>query len=266
MSVHELFQTPRELPPHARYSEKLSPGSSHAWALATLRSLPFVGNLLDIGPGSGIIARRLYLGERPPPSEFNSESSSTLPHMVAVEPDRSSWSHLSTLYPRLVADLDDLPAEERFDTVLLLDVLEHVVNPEPLLSSAVVRLKPGGHLLVSVPNIAHIAIRLTLLAGFFPRMAKGPLDRTHLHFFTRTTIRSLLASCSDLEIVTEWSSIPPIELLLPPSIRQTTESSWIWGLARRLHIELARLLPSFFGYQILFLLRKKSSKSATNDM
>lgn len=266
MSVHELFQTTHELPPHERYTEKLSPGSSHAWALATLRELPRLGNLLDIGPGSGIIAQHLYPRERPPhPASESGNESPTIPHMVAVEPDRSSWDHLTPLYPRLVADIDDLPAEERFDTVLLLDVLEHVVTPGQLLASAVVRLKPEGHLLVSVPNIAHIAIRLVLLAGFFPRMAKGPLDRTHLHFFTRTTIRSLLASCSDLEILTEWSSIAPLELLLPPSIRQTTECTWFWRLTRRLHIELARLLPGFFGYQILFLLRKRSKSGNQNS-
>ncbi len=46
--------------------------------------------------------------------------------------------------------------------------------------------------IVSVPNIAHLAVRLMLLFGHFPKMERGPLDRTHLQFLTKDTARHMM--------------------------------------------------------------------------
>lgn len=239
MKLPELFDTSTALPAHERYGEKPFPGSSHDWALSALRSVPSIGNLLDIGPGSGIIAKQL--------------AESGLPPFTAVEPDRSSWDYLTPLYPTLVASLEDIPVEPRFDTIMLLDVLEHVVEPGPFLGSAATLLRPGGHILISVPNVAHLAIRLLLLAGYFPKMSKGPLDQTHLHFFTAATITNLITAHPSLEIVQRRSSIPPLELLTPPRWHQHPT----WRLIQRAHLALANLLPGLFAYQLLYIVRKK---------
>lgn len=96
------------------------------------------------------------------------------------------------------ADLDD-PAwpsalgGERFDRVILADVVEHVRDPAALLRIVVDRvLAPGGRVLFSVPNVAHASVRLSLLLGDFDRTDLGLLDRTHLHFFTRRSLHALL--------------------------------------------------------------------------
>jgi SAM-dependent methyltransferase len=53
----------------------------------------------------------------------------------------------------IVGDWSALPeGKERFDIVVFGDVLEHVDRPDPLLRSARDLLKPGGYVLVSVPN------------------------------------------------------------------------------------------------------------------
>lgn len=240
MKLPELFDTATPLPAHERYGEKPFPGSSHDWAFAALRDLPSIGALLDIGPGSGVIAKQLATADLPP--------------SAAVEPDRASWEYLKSLYPTLVASLEDLPAEAQFDTILLLDVLEHVVEPSGFLERAVNALRPGGHLLISVPNVAHIAIRLLLLAGYFPKMSKGPLDQTHLHFFTGSTMRAFITAHPSLEIIAHRSSIPPLELLIPPSWHQHPA----WRLLQRWHLALANLLPGLFAYQLLYVVRKKA--------
>ncbi len=79
-----------------------------------------------------------------------------------------------------------------FDTILFGDVLEHTRNPERILQDAKGLLKPGGQVIVSVPNVAHWRIRLGLLFGRFEYTDSGILDRTHLRFFTRKTAHSLL--------------------------------------------------------------------------
>jgi methionine biosynthesis protein MetW len=79
-----------------------------------------------------------------------------------------------------------------FDTILFGDVLEHTRCPERILTQAKELLKPGGTVIVSVPNIAHWRVRFGLLFGRFEYSDSGILDRTHLRFFTRRSANALL--------------------------------------------------------------------------
>jgi 2-polyprenyl-3-methyl-5-hydroxy-6-metoxy-1,4-benzoquinol methylase len=97
----------------------------------------------------------------------------------------------------VVGDIDtgDIWAElegQRFDVVLLGDVLEHLRDPLEALRRFTNYLGPEGVVVISLPNIAHGDVRLTLLGGVFPYRATGLLDRTHLHFFTRDTALELM--------------------------------------------------------------------------
>jgi 2-polyprenyl-3-methyl-5-hydroxy-6-metoxy-1,4-benzoquinol methylase len=96
-----------------------------------------------------------------------------------------------------VADLDGaLPPADgaQYDILLFGDVLEHLVHPERVLATLLPRLKPGGRVLVSLPNIAFVVNRLTHLLGRWDYRDYGILDRTHLRFFTRRTMVALLES------------------------------------------------------------------------
>ena len=53
---------------------------------------------------------------------------------------------------------------QRFDTILCLDVLEHLRNPSAVLAELRSMLAPGGAVLISVPNVTHGALRLELLS------------------------------------------------------------------------------------------------------
>ena len=50
-------------------------------------------------------------------------------------------------------------------------------------------------MLLSIPNIAHADVRLSLLRGDFDYQWCGILDETHLRFFTRRTLEEFLADC-----------------------------------------------------------------------
>lgn len=82
-----------------------------------------------------------------------------------------------------------------FDTVLCLDVLEHMVDPWQVVHRLVTQhLAPGGTLVVTVPNIRHHTVVLPLLLkGRWQYEAAGILDRTHLRFFSRDSAVALLA-------------------------------------------------------------------------
>ena len=94
-----------------------------------------------------------------------------------------------------VADLDrDIPDVDgrTYDFVLFGDVLEHLVQPERALAALAARLKPGGRAVLSLPNIAFAANRLTHLLGRWDYKDYGILDRTHLRFFTKRSMVALI--------------------------------------------------------------------------
>ena len=84
--------------------------------------------------------------------------------------------------------------DERYDFILFADVLEHLRSPEKALRRSKELLKEAGSILVSVPNIAHNAILLSLMAGKFEYADVGLLDRTHVHFFTRDSFHRMAAA------------------------------------------------------------------------
>lgn len=82
------------------------------------------------------------------------------------------------------------------DTILCLDVLEHLVDPWTTVRRLDKLLKPGGSWIVSVPNMRNYHVILDLaFKGRFDYTQDGILDRTHLRFFTRASLISMMESC-----------------------------------------------------------------------
>ncbi len=84
-----------------------------------------------------------------------------------------------------------LPASY-FDCVIYNDVLEHLREPWRHLCSIQAHLKPGGYVIASIPNIRHYKVVKDLfLKGEWRYQNDGILDRTHLRFFTKQSIREM---------------------------------------------------------------------------
>lgn len=77
---------------------------------------------------------------------------------------------------------------KRYDIVYYGDVIEHLINPVKALANTKKLLKSGGKVVFSIPNMAHISVRLMLLKGNFEYGNTGLLDNTHLHYYTREEI------------------------------------------------------------------------------
>ena len=88
-------------------------------------------------------------------------------------------------------DLSQL-GDEPFDAILASDVLEHLAEPEEVLARALTRLRPGGVVVVSLPNVAHVVVFANLLMKRWPRKSSGIFDRTHLRFFAKRDMVRLL--------------------------------------------------------------------------
>lgn len=100
---------------------------------------------------------------------------------------------------------------ERFDTILCLDVLEHLVDPARVLRRLRDVAAPGARLQVSVPNARHLSLVWDLLVrGTFGYTEHGHRDSTHLRWFTR---RDLVAALEDAG----WR----VERVSHPALRRT---------------------------------------------
>jgi SAM-dependent methyltransferase len=90
----------------------------------------------------------------------------------------------------------DLPGgAQKFDLILCLDVLEHMVDPWAVVDRLAKQyLEVGGSLIVSLPNVRHYSVVLPLLlGGRWDYEDAGLLDRTHLRFFTKASAKALLS-------------------------------------------------------------------------
>jgi 2-polyprenyl-3-methyl-5-hydroxy-6-metoxy-1,4-benzoquinol methylase len=172
----------------------MSPGASRYTAEPNLRyandshvlaigRVPANSRVLDLGVADGSVAAILNdMGCQVWGVELDPE---------AAEAARSVCQDV------VVADLNTFEmaehfGEQRFDVVLMLDILEHLSDPATVMGRVKAVVAEGGWGIVSLPNVAHLSVRLALLNGRFSYTEMGLLDRTHLRFFDRAGVDDLL--------------------------------------------------------------------------
>jgi 2-polyprenyl-3-methyl-5-hydroxy-6-metoxy-1,4-benzoquinol methylase len=137
-----------------------------------------IGSVLDVGCGSGGVAAGLR------------RAGATRLTGIEVVPEQAELAR--ERYDEVVA----APVEEAlgrldgpFETILCLDVLEHLVDPEKILRELHRVAAPGARLQVSLPNARHVSLVKDLVfKGTFGYTEWGHRDRTHLRWFTRRDI------------------------------------------------------------------------------
>ena len=151
------------------------------------QSIPDGATVLDVGAGNGILARLLFAAGRRVVID-------------AIEPDSAARAFSDGFYREmfdcnleafLVTAAD---RSERYDFIVMADVVEHLQNPEPYLYRLKTQLKRSGVIALSTPNIAFLSVRLALLLGRFDYVDSGILERTHLRFYTRKTLQHLFSA------------------------------------------------------------------------
>lgn len=150
--------------------------------------------------------------------------------------------------PKTIAQLQN----RRFEVILLADVLEHLRNPESILKQLVKYLEDDGQMIISVPNIGFLTVRLRLLLGQFDYSDWGIMDRTHLHFFTKDSISTLVKN-SGLEIekfdyIANFTQLPLYMQTLYPIFGK---KDW-W---RRMEYRFAGLWSTGLAVQFLLICR-----------
>lgn len=98
----------------------------------------------------------------------------------------------------VVGDVETLSLpwdDSSFDVLILSEVLEHLRDPWAVLARLRRLLTPGAQVFASSPNVAHYRILRMQLRGDWELGLSGPMDSTHLRWFTPRTYAQMFANC-----------------------------------------------------------------------
>lgn len=214
---------------NAYYTAKFGFPSSHQYAVDHIAP---GSTVLDIGCGPGFMAEKL---------DSKGVSTISLDKFILDTTRRFSLKTIEADVERY--DFND-PALDgiQIDSILLLDIIEHLKAPETLLKY--LRERYGGQptqVIITTANIAFLPMRISLLLGQFNYGKKGILDLDHARLFTFGTLqRALQIAGYDL---IEARGIPvPFPLVF--------HNRALSGIFTRLNQALIWLSRSLFAYQI----------------
>jgi 2-polyprenyl-3-methyl-5-hydroxy-6-metoxy-1,4-benzoquinol methylase len=146
-----------------------------------------LSSIIEIGSGSGALAKAIKL-----------RSPNT--HYTGVE-IIDEYAILSKRYCDVVlTDNIEKPDHEltsliqNASAIVFSDVLEHLYNPWQTLQSLNTLIPKDCSIFASIPNIQHWSVIFGLISGNFNYTESGLLDKTHLRFFTKSTIISLFSN------------------------------------------------------------------------
>jgi SAM-dependent methyltransferase len=130
------------------------------------------GALLEVGCGYGYLLEEAkgFFGKR-----IGTELSH---HAVELASKRADYIY--------EGGIDQLPAEDKFDCIMTIQVMEHIYQPRSFLENLYKHLKPGGKMVIVTPDMGCLWRRL--MGQRWPAF-KIP---EHILYFNRTTLRKLM--------------------------------------------------------------------------
>ena len=142
--------------------------------------------ILDVGCGRGNLGSYLQ-------TTYGSE-------VTGLEIIKDNFHVASTvLHEAHLGDIESMDMSvlgSRFDYVIFSDSLEHMLEPKAVLERIRDLMAENGHLLISMPNIRNFRVTIPLVfSDQWDYQDEGLLDRTHLRFFTCTSICKLIEQC-----------------------------------------------------------------------
>jgi SAM-dependent methyltransferase len=136
-------------------------------------------NILDVGCGVGINSSYIVnKGNKVTGIDISSEA-------IKKYKDKGYNGIVMDIQKRLDFNKDE------FDIVFCSEVIEHITNPQSLMSEFYRVLRPGGKLILTTPNSAFWVYRILAIAGYPPSEIQHP---KHFIFFSRRSLSKLFCA------------------------------------------------------------------------
>lgn len=194
-------------------------------------SLVAGGTVLDVGCGDGLLMRMLR------GKGIQDVSGVDISDVAAAQCRADGFSVA-------VADIASEPlpfADGSFSCVVILDVLEHVYDPETLLRECA--RVASTSVIIGAPNFSSLPSRLQVLAGRVPE--NNAPHKGHVYWFSWPVLEALLTKCGltpvGVRFNAPWERIPVIG---------------------RITSMLARMRPAIFALSFVVLCQKQPEKKA----
>jgi methionine biosynthesis protein MetW len=184
--------------------------------------------VLEVDCGPGVLAAKMR--------DRGAEVQATEISPVAAE--RARARGIPTVCVNTEAEAVPFP-DGAFDVVVSNSMIEHRFFPERSLDECARVLRPGGRLILCLPNIAHWKCRWWILRGRFPYVKNSPTDFLHLRFFTVGDARRMLEARGLRVVEVDGSASLWARDFYAPLFR--------WPPVRRLYTLAAHRFPSLFA-------------------
>ena len=133
-----------------------------------------------------------------------------------------------------------------YDYILLLDVIEHLYDPEGFIENLIKKTNSKQTIIISTGNISFFVIRLMLFFGYFNYGKRGILDKSHTRLFTPSTFKKIFNDYN-FKILKLLGIPAPYPLAFGKNIFS--------NLLLNINNMLIKIFPNFFSYQTLLVLQ-----------
>ena len=147
-------------------------------------SVRLEGNLLDIGAGSGIFMREAM--------RWGSSVTGIEPSEFLVnKAKQDGLDIIQGLFP------DDCP-EEKYDVIFLTDVIEHIVDPLPMLSRMPDFLSENGRVVITTPDVSSVMARVFGKNWWHYRVA-------HVGYYNKNTLSCIMEKAGFIPVKWQYA-------------------------------------------------------------
>lgn len=137
---------------------------------------------------------------------------------------------------------------DKYDYIIMLDVIEHLNNPETFLKELYKKIKFNKkvRIILSTPNIAFFIIRLSLLFGNFNYASQGILDYTHKRLFTFSSFKFILNS-AHLRVINMYG--------IPAPFPAVFGKNFLSFFLLKINSILIKIIKTLFSFQMVFVVK-----------
>jgi len=199
-------------------------------------ALAYAGTVLDVGCGCGALGRHL------------SDDGVVVDGVTnnSLEASAARFHHRNIYQIDIERGLGGV--HNTYDVLVLSHVLEHLVDPGPLLLDCLRLLAPAGVIVCAIPNLLVLSNRLKLFRGQLRYEPIGLMDFTHVRWYTwDSLVRAFEAFGFELIKREAYGHIPlgPIRKVLPAALCKHVDA---FGLSR---------FPGLFGNEFVYTFRAR---------